>query len=361
MKTKINIRKYFRTILIVLITIIFCLTLLEIGLRISGHRPSNMTDGFFEKYGNSYRLKKNIKKITNWPSYSYITYTNSFGFRDKKIGERNPNNKPYIIFLGGSDAFGNGVNYEDSFVGIFAEAASKRNIEILNMAVGGHYFEDQKALFIEFMDNVSRKPSKVVLCVNPTIIYEFDWKRDDTLVKNGYLFSSKNWKIAYIKRIIGSSSSVYCFFRDNIRKMQTKYSDHDSILNKSFIKYFKKNGHMFNPEKVKECEATLDIFDKYCRENNLTLIFLYLPLIDGFGLNELLIKLGKNPGDYDASYYEEMVKSYCEKRKLKLINATPVLKSLYEKGIQVRFKLDSHYNQYANRVVGTYLIEEMFE
>ena len=109
-----------------------------------------------------------------------------------------------------------------------------------------------------------------------------------------------------------------------------------------------------------QLEDNLNRFEKYCRENYITLVLVYLPLIDSFWLNELLIKLGENPEQYDTSHYEEIVKRYCEKRNLKLINAKPVLKSYNDKGIKLRFTFDAHYNKDANRVVGTYLIEEMF-
>ena len=174
MKLNNYLKTFLNRTLLIFFVLIFCLSLLEIGLRVIGRMPSNMTDGIFEQYGNSYRLKRNIRKVTNWPSFSYITYTNSFGFRDKKVGERDVNNKPYYIFLGGSDAFANGVNYEDSFVGIFAEAASKNNIDILNMAVGGHFFEDQKTIFMKFMNNAPRKPSMIILCMNINIVSFFD-------------------------------------------------------------------------------------------------------------------------------------------------------------------------------------------
>jgi hypothetical protein len=360
MKIANNITKYFRKVIVISITLIVCFLLLEIGLRSLGHIPSNMTDGFFEKYGKSYRLKTNLIKIVNWPSFSYIAYTNSFGFRDNKIGERNVNNKPYVVFLGGSDAFGNGVNYEDSFVGIFAEAASKNNIETLNIGVGGHFFEDQKALFLDFINNSPRKPSMVILCVNPINISCFDMQNENIVVKNGYLFTNRLWEIAYIKIFISNVSSAYCFFRDNIRKLSAKWTNYNVRTDQPFLETFHKNCRMFKPGIVMQFEDRLNRFEKYCTENNITLILVYLPLIDSFGLNKLLTKLGKNPEEYDTSYYAEIMKSYCNKKRLKLINTEPILKYYYDEGIQLRFDFDAHYNKYANRIVGEYIIEEMF-
>ena len=135
----LDFKTFFNKIVIVIMTLIVSLILLEAGLRLIGRMPTNMTDGFYEQYGNSYRLKMDIKKVTNWPSFSYVTYTNSFGFRDKTTGTRQISDKPYYVFLGASDVFANGVNYEDSFVGVFDKLASNNGIEILNMGNGRRY------------------------------------------------------------------------------------------------------------------------------------------------------------------------------------------------------------------------------
>jgi hypothetical protein len=359
-KTKDIAITFSKKILILSVTIVICLLLLEIALRSLGYIASNMADDIYEKYGNSYRMEKNLKKTINWPSFSYVIYTNSFGFRDNKIGERNLDGKPYIIFLGDSATFANGVNYEDSFVGIFSRAASRKNIETLNMAVGGHYLADQKALLLDFLSNSHPKPTTVILCIDPALIYLFDQIHEDILVKNGYLLEGQFWRIAYLRMAIGNISSAYCFFRNNIRRISAKLTNYEAKVNDSFIKYFDKNSHMFDPETFKQFEDNLDRFHKYCREHNLKLVFVYLPLIDSFGLNELLKKIGKNPDDYDTSYYEEMMKIYCKTRNIKLVDPTPILKFSHDKGIPLRFTFDSHYNHYSHRLVGELLITKIF-
>ena len=84
---------------VIVLTIFLCVTVLEIGLRIIGKSPSNTISGIAEQNGNSYRLIKNAKKDINWPAYSYTVYTNSFGFRDKSIGERDITNNSYSFII----------------------------------------------------------------------------------------------------------------------------------------------------------------------------------------------------------------------------------------------------------------------
>ncbi len=120
-------------------TVLACLAGLEIGLRAVGRSPTNMAEGIADQYGDSFRLKKNITKTVKLPAFSYTVHTNEYGFRDASVGPKGLMGKPFDVFLGASDVFGNGVDFEDSFVGVFAQEASKRGIGVLNLAVGGHF------------------------------------------------------------------------------------------------------------------------------------------------------------------------------------------------------------------------------
>ena len=361
MKLNIHLKTFLNRTLVIFIVLIFCFSLLEIGLRVIGRVPTEMMEGIVEQWGSSFRLKNNLKKTIRYPSFSYEVNTNSFGFRDKTTGEKNLDNKPYYIFLGASDVFANGVNYEDSFVGILGEFASKKGIEVLNLAIGGHFFLDQELLFKDFLKKVIRKPEKLFFCVNALHIPKFDKKNENIVVRSGHLFEKKNWKPSYLRIMIGNVSSAYCFFRDNIRKFQARKGNVKGEDNNSeFLNIYFKQNRMHDPETIKQFENYLKGFEKYCHEEGITPIYVYLPLADSFRLKELLMKLGKNPEEYDTSYYEELMVAYCKNQGVKLINLGPILKMYYEKGIKLRFDLDSHFNKFTNRVIGEYLIEEMF-
>jgi len=353
---------YSEKTIIISFTLILCLFVLEIGLRALGRQPSNMTDGFYEQYKNSYRLKKNVKKVTKWPAHSYTTFTNSFGFRDLTTGIKNLDKKSYFAFLGDSQTFGNGVDYQDSFVGIFAGLISEKGIEVLNLGVGGHHFNDQESLFMDFCKNVSRKPVKVFLCLDPVSIHSFDKEYKHIIVKSGYLFDSRRgWKIPYVKMVISNVSAAYCFFRDNLRKLETKWFHKEFAGDvPPYLKIFSRNNRMHHPDTVKKFESYLNRFEEYCHRIGTTPIYVYLGLADSFRLNELLMQLGKDPKDYDTSFYEKYMINYCNNRKVKLINTKPALRKFHDKGMRLSFKIDPHYNEFANRVVGEYLNSKVF-
>jgi hypothetical protein len=355
------IKNYFEKLFVILFTFIVCIIILEFGLRLLDRKPSNITDGVHDQFENSYKLKANMKKTTNWPAFSYVNITNSFGFRDKSTGDRNIRNHPYYVFLGASEVYANGVNYEDSFVGIVDQYASKFGIEVLNMAIGGHRPVDQEALFKHFLSNVPHGPDKVFFCLDALTIPIYNQRHDNILVKDGYVFEKDSWRSAYIRIMLGNISSAYCFFRDNFRKLQVKWVGKTEDKSPDFFKVFSKKNKIFQKETIKKFENYLDRFKNYCLTNNITPIYVYMPLTDSYRLNDLLIQSGKDPEQYDVTFYEKLLKKYCEERNIKFINLSPVLKREYDAGKEIRFDLDAHYNKYANRVIGEFLINEIFK
>lgn len=347
--------------ILVILTILACALMLELGLRATGRTPTNATDGIDEEFGNSFRLKKNITKKINYPAFSYTVYTNAYGFRDRSTGERDLKNRAFLAFLGASEVYGNGVDYEDSFVGIFAQEASQRGLEVVNLAVGGHYFLDQEDLLKDFVKNTDLYPSTVFLCVNALHIPKFDRRNRNVIVKNGYAIDKNGWRMTYLRLLAGENSSAYCFFRDAIRRIQERYLNYqlkeDSY---EFLQIYSKNNKIREPERIKEFYGFLTEFDKYCRKNGITLVIVYLPLSDSFNLKDIVRRLGANPEQYDSSFYEELIVDYCQSNGIKLINVAPILKSLNDEGRTLRFKLDPHYNKDANKAIGKFLTQEFF-
>lgn len=340
-------------------TLVICLIILEGGLRLSGRRPTNMAEGAYDQNGDSYKLKKNIKKDVNFPAYAYTVYTNEYGFRDFAVGSRSLSNGSFDVFLGSSDVYGNGVDYEDSFVGIFAAEAEKKGTSVLNLAVGGHHMLDQEALLRDFMDSTKLKPSTVFYCVNALIIPKFDQINQNIIVKNGYAMSRGNWRLAYLRLMAGNISSAFCFFRDSIRRIQERYLKTEVTEKSSeFWQIYSKHNSIRQPERLRQFESHLTNFESFCRQNGMRIVYVYLPLSDSFRISQLANGLGLNPDDYDPSFFEQIMLAHSKKNNIALIDATAELRRAYVLGHELRFKLDGHFNKFANRIIGDYLSRE---
>lgn len=353
-------RRVLSRLSVVAVTVIMCICVLEIGLRIIGRQPSNTSEGIGEAYKDFYRLKRNIEKGIRWPSYSYTIYTNSFGFRDRAVGQRDLDGKPLYVFLGASEVFGNGVEYDRTFVGVFAEYARKMDIEVLNMAIGGHYFLDQEILLKDFISETGKTPAVVFHCVNDLHIPKFDRRNKNIVVKDGYLLDKEGWQMAYVRLLVGNVSAAYCFFRNAVRNLQAKWTSYQTTDKlPEFIQIYSKENRMHKPETVAQFENYLMEFEAFCREKGITPVYVYIPLSDSFRLDDLLRGLGKDPKEFDTSYYEKLMESYCAKRGVKLVNLRPALKSYFDQGKSLRFELDPHFNEPANRVIGDFLAESV--
>lgn len=358
---KKEISRCIEKLVIVSVSLLICILILEIGLRVIGRKPTNIVSGDYEQWGSSFRQKKNLEKSIHWPAFSYTIYTDEFGFRAKQPGKRDIDERPYYVFLGASEVFANGVNYEDSFVGIFADFVAEKGIDVLNLAVGGHRFPDQDALFKEFLSVAPKKPLICFNCINDLHIPKFDQKQDNIIVKHGYAFDKNSWQSAYLRLLLGNYSAAYSFLRNNIRKFQEHYLNFNPTSDApEFFQLYSKDNRMYDPDVLLQFENYLQYFEAFCDSNEIIPIFVYLPIVDSFSLDKLLLKNDRNPKDYDSSYYSRLIENYCKTHHSQLINLRPVLEEYFNDGKELRFKLDPHFNEFANRVIGDYLIQTIF-
>jgi len=342
----------------VILTLLTCLVVLEVGLRITGRQPTNMAEGLAVQNGDSYKNKPDIKKKMNFPAFSYTVFTNEYGFRDKAVGAVDLEDKAFDIFMGASDVFGNGLDYEDTFVGIFAAEASKKDKPVLNLAVGGHFLLDQETLLKDFMKSTGYRPRRIFFNVNALTIPRFDQMNRGVIVKSGYIIDRKGWRIAYLRLLAGNASSAYSFFRNAIRRFQERYLRFKfKVSTPEFLRIYSKNNEIRRPERIREYETFLDGFEDFCQVNGIELVYVYLPLSDSFNLKVFLDQMGEDPEQYDTGFYEQLMRSYCERKGVKLADPRPGLQEYFEKGNELRFKLDPHFNKPSNRIIGDYLAE----
>ncbi|MEN6312396.1 MAG: SGNH/GDSL hydrolase family protein, partial [Acidobacteriota bacterium] len=241
--------------LVVLPIILLCLAAMEIGLRGVGRLPSNTTDGIFAPHGNSYRLKKNISKLAKTPVYSCMIYPNEFGFRDRKPGPRSIGSRPYDLFVGESLTFGTGLDYDQTFAGAYARLADERGRDVANLAIGGHYFRDQEEFLHDIMSSVPAKPSRVIICFSPLFVAGFEDGYTDIIIKDGYILEKRHWLVPYVRLTLGNTSAAYCFFRDNIRRIQARVSNYQAKYTRMQLDFFSRDNRLTKPEVIDRLEA----------------------------------------------------------------------------------------------------------
>lgn len=348
------------TICALLPTILICFVVLEIGLRATGRTPSNSTDGFYVQHKQSYRMKKNFTKLIHYPSYTCTIYTNSFGFRDKAIGSRKIGLAPYIVFLGESLTFGNGVDYDQSFVGVFDQLANKHGFEALNLAVGGHGFYEQEEFLQDFLAAVHQMPAKVIICYSPPFLRKIVYAYPDLVVKGGYVFPKEGWIFPYLRIFLGDASAVYCFFRDSFRRIQSRFPSVSSEQMSQILANYSIDNIIRQPSSVEQIEEKLKKLDMFIIDSGAVPIYVYLPLSTDFDAEKFLELSDKPKEMYDFLLYYGLLEEHCKKAQVQLINLFPVLKENYEKGEKLSFMADGHYNISASRIIGETIFQSVF-
>lgn len=358
--SRLFLRRAYSQLVAVLITIVACLILLEIGLRISGRYQMGNMEGYFEKGSISYVVKKNVKKEVFWPTMSFTVCTSELGFRVPKPGPQHIGERPYYAVLGASDAFGNGLNYENTFVGILAEKMKQHDIDVVNMAVAGHHLLEQAAMFKDFAAaHVTNPPAAVVIVFNPLLIGGYDDIHQNVIVRRGDLFESDNWRIPLLRKALANTSAMYCFFRDTIRRIQYRQFQKEDVSLSFYVERFSSTHRIRHPEKTADFLKNLKELEQFIRSLNATPIYVYCPPAGVFQVNDLAAKGKLDPSLVDTEFFVEIVRTHSRAAGVKFIDLNPPVQERFNKGEKLNFDADGHYNGPTSEVVGKYLYEAL--
>jgi hypothetical protein len=344
-----------RVFTVVLPTLLACVVVLEIGLRLSGRPASNVTDGIFAAHGDAYRLRRNMTKVSQTPSFRCTIHTNSWGLRDRAPGPLSLGPGPYFAFVGDSLTFANGVDYDDSFVGVFADEARRWGMGAVNLAVGGHRLRDQEQVLREFLESASPRPSWVVVVFTPPFMAMFDRASTGLVVKSGYLFPADSWIVPYVTVMAGNTSAAYCFFRDAVRSLEAQIRPGaiDALVGP--LEFLDRNGPAARPEFATRFEQELIRLEEEIRAAGASPVFVYLPSSTDVRAPELIAKAGLSPDRYDLGLHRDRLRRHCEARGVPLVDLAPTLEALAAKGEPLSFSQDPHYDAATNHAIGNAL------
>jgi hypothetical protein len=341
--------------LLVLGTLFVCVLILEIGLRMIGRYKMGAVDGFLAPGGVSYVLQSNVTKTVTWPTLTFDVYTSDLGFRAAQPGPRHFGDKPYYAVLGSSEVFGNGLNYDDTFVGVFGQKMASNGIDVVNLAVPGHHLLEQVAVFKQFTLSAKPAPKVVIIVLNPLLMGGYDDIHSDTTVRRGELFDKAQWRLALAKMIVANSSAAYCFFRDGIKSAQAKYFGRQDYALSFYVERYSTKHRIRAPEKTEDLLKELRDLERRIRSLNATPICVYAPAVGGFLLNDLKAK-GKLDGTlFDTAFFADLARKHCEAEGIQFINLEPLLQQSYDRGEKLNFDGDAHFNGPTSASIGALL------
>jgi len=347
------------SVVAVLVTVVVCLLMLESGLRWIGRYHVGDSEGYFAQEGPYYGLKQNATKLVHWPNITWNVYTDEYGFRAQKTGARDLDSTPYYAFLGASDVFANGLDYEASFVGVFASKVAADQMEVANLGVGGHHLLEQAARLKRSQTMLKQPPKYVVIALNPLMIGGFDDVHASVVVKHGELFEQDNWRLPLLKMVVAGQSAAYSFFRDGVRNTQARYFERPDFSLDFYIQRYSTELAVRRPERQADYFRHLEELENYVRCIGATPIEVYVPATGGFLLNKLKAE-GKVDGSlFDTKFFRDISQRHAEEVGIKYIDLEPVLQERYDRGEKLNFDLDAHFNGPTSRAVGEYLYQTL--
>lgn len=342
-------------LLLVLPTLVVCLGLLEAGLRLTGRGPTGTTDDIFEPHRDAYRLKPNQTRISHTPSFTCTIRTNALGLRDRVPGPRSLA-RPYVAWLGDSATFANGVEYEESFVGLFGAAAERRGGEVVNLAVGGHHLAEQEEMLEDFLAAAPHPPAQVVFVFTPQLMGLFDHRHHDLVLHGGYLFPKDRWLGPYLVVLLNNGSAAYGLVRDGVRAVQARLFPAGPQVAAEMLAMYARSYPALTPEATRRFEERLDRLDARVRAAGAMPVHVYLPTTADLRAPELLALTGAKPEAYDFEHYRAALREQAARSGARLVDLDEALRAEHAKGRPLGFKQDMHYN-----VRGHVIIAEILE
>src|SRR5262245_44244479 len=121
-------RVVLRGVLVTLLVWAASVPLAEYAFLLAGTRVAGVMDGFYLPFAEkSYRPRENAEAFMNWFSGGFHVYTDDLGLRvGSDRAASHDRGAVDILVMGDSQAFGQGLDYEQTVVGRFAALAAAK-------------------------------------------------------------------------------------------------------------------------------------------------------------------------------------------------------------------------------------------
>ena len=319
-------------------------------------------------------FKSNTHLKAKFRNVSYNIYTNSLGFKDKKIREisKKTNKNKRVIFIGDSFTEGVSLNYEDTFVGIIDEILNKNNIEVLNAGRGSyspiifyakikHLIDIERLEFDEIivLPDIGDYADEVF---NYTMNLEGKVIGKDNLNKDKRFNFNKKKKFN-IKETIKNNTTVIYYILNYI----------NDIFYGDYSKEYKKNPWFFLvTEKwhwIDKWTIYEDEYERYAAKGEKKMIVYMNKLVELTKKKDIKITIVVYPHISQVwhedlnSKHVKIWKSFAEKNNINFINLFPLF---VEENIEDDRKIeilkenyiidDGHFNKKGNKKIAKYIL-----
>jgi len=323
----------------------------EVCFRWLGDRPSADMAGLFAPFGaGSYRLAPSVNTSEDLASGYVSCFTDELGLRcdSKRELATKAGDSIDVLFLGDSQGFGNGVNFEDTIAGAAAMAASVRGWRLANASVGGHSARNQLELARWLQDDQKISVGNYVLLFTPTMLINCDSYMRETVGQDGRLYDKPKNFLELLAISLKTNSVCYSRVRDAVRN-----SGIGNIPSASEQFIFGLYGGGPDERRINgTLKAFLGEFSAFAAIHGANVRIVYLPLTVEADFDPVRKAAGTQGISLNRDFPLRILQTVAAELKLPVENLRPELERLHAQGRQLNLKGDYHWDSYVSRTCG---------
>ncbi len=315
----------------------------EGAFRLLGDKVSSDLGGLYESFSNgSYKLAPSVDTSASWSAGHFSVHTDSLGLRcdDSRRWAALPGTEIDALFLGDSQGFGNGVNFEDSLAGATAIALAENGYRVSNASVGGHALLNQFEIVKWLREERSLKVKNYIVFLTPVMIRNGEGFGKATVGEDGRLY---NEPLGFLKKTaawLKTHAVIYSRIRDAVRNcgIGTKPEAATPFVLQIYG----------DKEKEKEIEGSLLVsmqrVQDFASQYGAQLHFVYVPLTVEVDSSSLVSAASIRNISLDLDMPLRICTAVANQLKIPLYNFRPVLEQFQAKGEPLSLTADFHYN-----------------
>jgi hypothetical protein len=307
----------------------------EGAFRLAGTRVAASMDGFYEPFGaGSYKMAPHAHAFMNWYPEAFSVETDDLGLRI--AGSAAPAAEPRridVLILGDSQAFGQGLDYEQSIGGRFQAVAAKSGVQVSNAAVAGHFLLNQIAMTRWLIEEKHIAPRAVLVLMTPRMLANPTGDARAT-VYQGMIFGSQPTRSQLARKWLSGNSAVYLVCRNAIHNLTGSADLVTPVLDL----------YRQGPSAARERDTIAGLHslqDVLRQAGSPPIVVCYLPLAMEPRVEEIAAKKGTT--DVKADVPARSAAAAARAVGARLIDLTPTLTAAAAAGEKISLQGDPHY------------------
>jgi hypothetical protein len=340
-----TILKYSGTFLVIWTVTLFGA---EGAFRLAGDKPSADMAGLYAQFGKGYKHRPSVDTGADWSTGYFSVHTDDLGLRcdtARRMGSK-AGDRVDVLFMGDSQGFGNGVNFEETIPGTVARLALEQDYLVRNSCVGGHHPPDQLMLAKALRERI--QVSHYVYLFTPVALASCDSLSVANVGADGNLYGDTVSSIMLMRMWIKTHSVTFSRIRDAIRAQGIGVKPNEES---SFVYELYATGEL-EKTRLQQCRDFLRSFKEFAAQDGGTVQLVYVPLTLETDFDRILRSAEKIGLSVDLNAPFRVLDTAAKDLNIEMHDLRPVVRELHTEGVQLSLYPDFHFTPAVSKVAG---------